>query len=68
MFDPWVEAWRKKVARGEVTAVRYLTTLLAAFNVWRIDWKVAGLLRAIVSNGEGVCPWQMPPFAHKVRS
>ena len=31
VFDLWVEAWRKKVARGEVIAVRYADDLVLGF-------------------------------------
>ena len=31
LFDLWVEAWRKKVARGEVIAVRYADDLVLGF-------------------------------------
>ena len=31
VFDLWVEAWRKKVARGDVIAVRYADDLVAGF-------------------------------------
>jgi len=31
VFDLWVEAWRKKVARGDVIVVRYADDLVAGF-------------------------------------
>jgi len=31
VFDLWVEAWRKKVARGQVVVVRYADDLVAGF-------------------------------------
>src|ERR1700686_4750567 len=31
VFDLWVEAWRKKVARGEVIVVRYADDLVLGF-------------------------------------
>src|SRR5712691_1809583 len=31
VFDLWVEAWRKKVARGDVIAVRYADDLVVGF-------------------------------------
>jgi len=31
VFDPWVEAWRKKVARGDVLVVRYADDLVVGF-------------------------------------
>jgi group II intron reverse transcriptase/maturase len=32
VFDLWAEAWRKKVARGEVIVVRYADDLVLGFN------------------------------------
>ncbi|MCU1292392.1 MAG: RNA-directed polymerase (Reverse transcriptase) [Bryobacterales bacterium] len=31
VFDLWIEAWRKKVARGDVTVVRYADDLVVGF-------------------------------------
>ena len=31
VFDLWVEAWRKKVAQGDVIVVRYADDLVAGF-------------------------------------
>jgi RNA-directed DNA polymerase len=31
VFDLWIEAWRKKVARGEVILVRYADDLVVGF-------------------------------------
>ena len=31
VFDLWVEAWRKKVAAGDVIVVRYADDLVAGF-------------------------------------
>ena len=31
VFDLWVEAWRKKVARGQVVVVRYADDLVVGF-------------------------------------
>src|SRR5258708_35225911 len=36
VFDQWVEAWRKKVASGEVIVVRYADDLVGGFQ-YRTD-------------------------------
>ena len=36
VFDLWVEAWRKKVANGEVIVVRYADDLVVGFQ-YRTD-------------------------------
>jgi RNA-directed DNA polymerase len=34
VFDLWVEAWRKKVATGDVIVVRYADDLVVGFQHW----------------------------------
>ena len=35
VFDLWVEAWRKKIAKGDVIVVRYADDLVLGFNTAR---------------------------------
>ncbi len=52
VFDLWVEAWRKKVAKGDVIVVRYADDLVVGFEhraeaerFWRIfgiGWRSSG--------------------------